>query len=230
MNIRNNSMALLAAMALCMPANASAQQMTQNKVAQKNDDKATADAKVFEQLSNYSGGRLVSKVLDFSQSKLTDTNEANIKIAEGTWFQVYSLRSDIYVDNKTRRPVFGKRYPLESAVNLLMNTITNDAHRMIITHHQYGNVKKNVMLPLHAIYQVLAFDKEIYCNVNKIDPDNIEATLVMHQPESDYIHMFLVRMPIKELFKSEGLFTAELYSNIPQNNVTSIYSNKEKRK
>ena len=55
MNIRNNSMALLAAMALCMPAEAPAQQNTQSKVVKKTDDKATADAKVFEQLSNYSG-------------------------------------------------------------------------------------------------------------------------------------------------------------------------------
>lgn len=230
MNIRNSSLTMLAALSMCMPDNAAAQQTTNGKVIHKTEDKATADAKVFDMLSSYSGGRLLTKVLDFSQSKLTDTNEDNIKIAEGTWFQVNSLRSDIYVDNKTRRPVFGKQYPMESAVNLLMNTINNDSHRITIIHHQYGNVKKKVMLPLHAIYQVLATDKEIYCSVTKIDPDNIEANLVMHQPESDYIHMFIVRIPIKELFKSEGMFTAELYSNIPQNNVTSIYSNKENKK
>ena len=227
MNIRNSSLTMLAALSMCVPDNAAAQQTTHSKVIHKTEDKATADAKVFDMLSSYSGGRLLTKVLDFSQSKLTDTNEDNIKIAEGTWFQVNSLRSDIYVDNKTRRPVFGKQYPMESAVNLLMNTINNDSHRITIIHHQYGNVKKKVMLPLHAIYQVLATDKDIYCSVTKIDPDNIEANLVMHQPESDYIHMFIVRIPIKELFKSEGMFTAELYSNIPQNNVTSIYSNKE---
>ena len=92
MNIRNSSLTMLAALSMCMPDNAAAQQTTHSKVIHKTEDKATADAKVFDMLSSYSGGRLLTKVLDFSQSKLTDTNEDNIKIAEGTWFQVNSLR------------------------------------------------------------------------------------------------------------------------------------------
>lgn len=228
MNIRNYSLAMLAAIALGLPDNAVAQQKKSSNATAQKEDKGTADAKVFEQLSTYNGGRLVSKALDFSQSKLTDTNEGNIKIAQGTWFQISSLRSDIYVDGKTKRPVFNKRYPMESATNLLLNAIANDAHRLKVTHHQYGNVTKNVTLPFHAIFPILAADKDIYCSVTKIDADHIEANLVMHQPKSDYIHLFVVQTTIAELFKPEGVISAELYSNIPQNNIKSIYSKKEK--
>lgn len=219
---------MLATIALGLSSNAAAQQKKPNNTTIKKEDKGTADAKVFDQLSTYSGGRLVSKALDFSQSKLTDTNEDNIKIAKGTYFQVNSLRSDIYIDSKNKRPVFNKRYPMESATNLLMNNISNDTHRIKVTHHQYGNVTKNVTLPLHAIFPILAADKDIYCSVTKIDAYHIEANLVMHQPKSDYIHLFVVQMTIDELFKPEGMISAELYSNIPQNNIKSIYSKIDK--
>ena len=222
---------MLAATMLCIPVGTAAQKKeVNNSAAHAGGDKATADKGVFKLLSEYSGGRLLAKNVDFGNSKLTDTNEENIKLAEGPWFQVKTMRADIYVDGNTHKPVFGEKYPLESAVNLLMNVIGNDAHRLTIPHHQYGNVRKNIILPLHAIYQLLAADKDIYCSVTKIDPGNIEANLVMHQPESNYIHMFVMRIPIAELFKKEGMFVADLYSNIPQDNVKSIYSKKEKTK
>lgn len=231
MNIRNIPLAMLAFMVPCLqPGSAARQGEGNNSVVLKDGDKATADLQVFKLLSEYKGGRLLKKSMDFSNAKLTDTNEEDIKIAEGAWFQVNTMRSDIYVDNKTHKPVFGKKYPMESAVNLLMNTIDNDTHQLAVTHHQYGNVRKKIMLPLHAVYQILAADKDIYCSVTKIDADNIEANLVMHQPESNYIHLFVIRIPIAELFKKEGVFTADLYSNIPQDNVKSIYSKKEKTK
>lgn len=232
MNINHNTQATLIAVALCcLPnSNITAQQKVVKNSIQQKEDKSTADAKVYNLLSTYTGGRLVSKTFDFSHSKLTDTQEDGIKIAEGTKFQINSLRSDIYVDNTTKQPVFSKRYPMESAVNLLMNMVGNDAHRINITHHQYGNVRKKVLIPLNAIYLLLAADKDVYCSVTKIDANHIEANLVMHQPKSDYIHLFVVQMSINELFKPEGIITADLYSNIPQDNVKSIYSKQENRK
>lgn len=232
MNINHIPQAMLIALALCgFPSiNTAAQQKVTRNYSLQKEDKGTADAKVFNLLSTYTGGRLVSKTFDFSHSKLTNTQEDGIKIAEGTRFQINSLRSDVYIDNMTKQPVFSKRYPLESATNLLMNMVSNDNHRINITHHQYGNVRKRVSIPLNAIYLLLAADKDVYCSVTKIDANLIEANLVMHQPKSDYIHLFVVQIAISELFKPEGIITADLYSNIPQDNVKSIYSKQEKRK
>lgn len=232
MNIYNNTQAMLVALMLVGIPNihTAAQQKAPTSHSLPKEDKGTADAKVYTLLSTYNGGRLVSKTFDFSHSKLTDTQEESIKIAEGTRFQINSLRSDVYIDNNTKQPVFSKRFPMESAVNLLMNMVSNDAHRINITHHQYGNIKKNVSIPLNAIYLLLAADKDVYCSVTKIDTEHIEANLVMHQSKSDYIHLFVVQMPISELFKPEGIITADLYSNIPQDNVKSIYSKHKNRK
>ena len=54
MNIRNSSLTMLAALSMCMPDNAAAQQTTHSKVIHKTEYKATADAKVFDMLSSYS--------------------------------------------------------------------------------------------------------------------------------------------------------------------------------
>ena len=61
-----------------------------------------------------------------------------------------------------------------------------------------------------------------YCSVTKIDKDLIQAILVFHNPGKNYIHMFLLDIPSNQMFKDKGVFSAKLYTNIPQEDVKSI--------
>lgn len=191
-------------------------------------DKAEADRLVYELLSTNTGVRNWHKDIDFANASLGNTREQNIKVLKGKSFQVSTLRSDIYVDNTTRTPVFGQRYPMESAINLLMNAIETNDHLLAITHHQYGKVKKKFTIPMQTIYDVLALEMDLYCSITKLDTTSIEANLVMRQSKRNFIHMFVVRIPMGELFKKEGILQADLYTNIPQNDIKQIYTKKEK--
>ena len=204
---------------------------TKHTVTRKvNIDKADADHHVFQQLSNYKGGQLVMCPLVIADSLLEPTREKGIMVLRGTAFQIKALRSDIYIDAATRKPIFSKRYPMESAVNLLMNVVADDRHTLHVIQHLYGNVSKSITLPMKAIYQVLAADRKVYCNVTKIDKNGMEADLVMCHKKKNDIHLLTLRMNMDELFNPDGKFTAQLYANIPQSNIKSIYSTKEKKK
>lgn len=50
----------------------------------------------------------------------------------------------------------------------------------------------------------------------------------MHNPKQNIIHLFVVSIPTNELFKNGGNIKAELYANIPQNDIKNIYSKKRK--
>lgn len=189
-------------------------------------DKKNADEFVYERLSKNTGGEDFCKKLILNKQNLADTNEERIKLLPGKSFQINSLRSDVFIDAKTWKPVFDHSYPMESAVNLLMNLAGNC--NVTLTQHQYGNVKKTLTMPLHSVFFVLTNEMDTYCNVTQIDKDLIKADLVMHNPKQNIIHLFVVSIPTSELFKNGGNIKAELYANIPQNDIKNIYSKKRK--
>ncbi len=222
---------LMAVMLLPLSAMAAPRVQVKQPVAQKVvADKAEADRQVFQQLANYKGGQLIMRPLIVADSLLSPTREQGVKVLRGTAFQVETLRSDIYIDAAMQKPIFSKRYPMESAVNLLMNVLADNQHTLHVTQHMYGNVKKTITLPMRAIYQVLAADRSVFCNVTKIDKDGMEADLVMYHKGRNNIHLFTLRIDMDELFKADGKFTAQLYANIPQDNIKSIFSTKDKKK
>lgn len=184
-------------------------------------DKAEADALVYEQLANNTGGEHFIRNIELNKKILTSTAEDNVKLLKGKSFQINSLTSDIYIDYSKKQPIFDKRYPLESMVNALMNVVDN-SYQLKITHNQYGNVKKTFTIPLHSIFYVLDVNMNSYCSVTKIDKDLMQATLVFNNPKNNYIHMFLLDIPSDQMFKDKGVFSAKLYTNIPQEDVKSI--------
>ncbi len=188
----------------------------------KHFDKADADKLVYELLSANTGGRDYRPKLVTGKDKLADTNEERIKLLPGKAFQINSLRSDIYIDAKSHKPVFDRRYPMESAVNLLMNAAGNCS--VAITQHQYGNKKKTLTIPLQSVFYVLSADMDTYCNVTDIDTDMIKADLVMHDTKKNIIHLFVVSIPVSEMYKDGGTVKADLYANIPQSDIKNIYS------
>lgn len=222
---------LVLALMLLPPAMAMPLSQTKQPVVRKvTTDKADADRQVFQQLAGYKGGQLIMRPLVIADSLLAPTREDGVMLLRGTAFQIAALRSDVYIEATTHKPIFSKRYPMESAVNLLMNVMADGRHTLQVTQHMYGKVKKTITLPMKAIYQVLAADRSVYCNVTKIDKDGLEADLVMYHKRRNDIHLFTLRMDMDELFKPDGKFTAQLYANIPQDNIRSIFSTKDKKR
>ena len=187
-------------------------------------DKGDADELLYEQLTSCNVVENWHRELIIDEKKLTPTDEENIYVLPGDTLQTREMRSDIYVIRKgnTLSPLVDKKYPLESANSLLLNVIKDNTLQLSLVQRQYGNKQKKATVPLQTVYDLLGRHNDIYVNVTRIDPKSIEAVLVFHQKGINTIHMFIVNIPVENLFVKGATVTAELYGNIPQGNVKSI--------
>lgn len=191
-------------------------------------DKGDADVLIYQQITSNVDTSECQRQLIINASKLKETPEKDVFILQGNSFQIKDLRSDIYLKKTESEyvPIFSSKYPMESANNILMNTLKQNHHIIVFRHHQYGNVIRKGEVKMQSLFNMFGRYMELYCNITKIDKNHIEAYLVMHNRKMDFIHMLVLNIPLSQLFMDNGSFTAELYTNIPQGNIKSIYRNK----
>ena len=160
-----------------------------------------------------------------------DEVETGVYKVRGTSFQVASIRSDFYVvrqpDGGQWEPLYDGRFPMEVAVNLLLNRLSENRHTLELRHHQYGHVIAPITLPMQRLYDLLARNQQIYCSVTHITAHEIRATVVFHQQRMDYIHLLEVKTSPSALFDETSTLQGDFYSNIPQGNVKSLFENQE---
>jgi hypothetical protein len=163
---------------------------------------------------------------------LENTAEQGISLVKGDFFQVKSLRSDFYVCKKGNDWAIlnDSRFPYETMTNLLLNRIDPNEHQLKITHHQYGGKKPSVMLPMQKIYDLFARNMQLYASVTKISDKEIRGVLVFYQKRLEYIHMLELRVSTDQLFDKKSTLTGDLYTNIPQHNIKSIFREKDQTK
>lgn len=194
-------------------------------------DKAEKDLLIYQELTeNYELENWHSDLV-IARHMLMETDEKGIFIVKGDSFQVKSIRSDFYVCKKDGQwtPLNDSRFPMETMVNLLMNRIDHNRHYLHVRHHQYGGEIPTIKIPMQKLFDILARNMQLYCSVTYIDKKDIKAVLIFHQKRQNFIHMLDLKIPIAELFNEESILTGDLYTNIPQDNVNSVFKEKEKK-
>lgn len=188
-------------------------------------DKAGADQIIYQELT--AGYELENwhPKLVIADERLQETDEQGIFLVKGDSFQVKSIRSDFYVYKKDGKwvPINDPRYPMETMVNLLLDRIETNQHQLSIRHHQYGGAKPLIEIPMQYLHDLLARNMQLYCSVTHINTDEIRAVLIFHQKRLNFIHMLELKIPSKNLFDERSVMTGDLYTNIPQDNVKSIF-------
>ncbi len=188
-------------------------------------DKHGADRLIYSELTAAYDAENWHENLVITRDMLADTQEKDLYIVRGDSFQVKSIRSDFYVKEKDGQwtVVDDARYPLETLTNLLLNRIADNRHTLEARHHQYGGEKPRVVIPMQKLFDLLARSMKLYCSVTAIGKEEIRAVLILHQQKMDFIHMLEIKAPVEALADPQSTFFGELYTNIPQENVKSIY-------
>ena len=199
--------------------------------AQNQKDKANADRIVFELLRDAGVPQNYYRETVVEQDSLRTTNEKGLFRYGAAYYQFPGISASFYL-KRTKNGyglVFGKMYPLESLTNLLLNRLNRAELLLPLAHHQYGGRIENVTTPLQTLFDVLARQAELYCNVTEVTADMPKAVLIMHFPGRDEVHMLTVEVPPAQLFVSSGgrAARADLYTNIPQANIKSLFNEKE---
>ena len=194
-------------------------------------DKAEADQLIYQELTSKYETENWHPELIVMGNRLQETAEAGISVVRGDSFQVRSLRSDFYVVRQDNgwKVLNDARFPYETMTNLMLNRIETNRHQLSIRHHQYGGTKPLIVMPMQNLFDLLARHMKLYCSVTKMTGDEIRAVLVFHQQKFDYIHMLEVKTTAKQLFDEKSTLTGDLYTNIPQSNVKSIFRESKKQ-
>lgn len=193
-------------------------------------DKHDADQLVYKELTAGYDTRNWHPDLVITRNMLTETHEQGIYVARGDSFQVKSMRTDFYVREEAGKwaVLNDTRYPLETMTNLLLNRITDNRHLLELRHHQYGGKIAQVSIPMQNLFDLFAPNMQLYCSVTINDSHEMKAVLVMHHQKMDFIHMIEMRVPASTLATPTATLCGELYTNIPQGNLKSIFREKNK--
>lgn len=192
-------------------------------------DKHDADMLIYNELTAGYETENWHENLIITKDMLKETEEAGIYIVRGDSFQVKSIRSDFYVREEMGRwtPLNDGRYPLETMTNLLLNRIHNNQHQLELRHHQYGGQKPKILIPMQNIFDLFARNMQMYCSVTYIDKYEVRAVLIFHQQKMNFIHMIEMKVPTRKLADPKSTMTGELYTNIPQGNLDSLFREKK---
>ena len=189
-------------------------------------DKVSADLMLYEQLCANHIPTKPTDFFNFRTEQLTKTNERGLFMIKGTNYQIASLKNDFYVTKSGSgyRSVYSRKYPLESMINLLLNRSHSDTKKMDIVQHLYGGNKKTPSVSIASIHDLFDKTMEAYCSVTSIDKNQIKAILVFHHKKLDFIHLFVIETTPEDLFSGKETLHADLYGNIPQSNIKSLFS------
>ena len=199
-----------------------------NVIAQREHpfDKGDADVLVYEQLTSSNLPNNFHRHVDLKHVEAKPCNEAGIFVVEGEYYQVKSMKNDFYLQKRSGKYeiLFDVRYPLESMTNLMLNYVENNIRTLEFNHHQYGNKIESGKIPMQVVYDIFGPHMETYCMVTKIDKDIIEATLIFRNVKLNFVHMFIFKSPLHDIFQNDGTLHAELYTNIPQSDIRSLFT------
>jgi hypothetical protein len=182
-------------------------------------NKEESDLLLNEDLSKNICSNESEKIL-FSVDLIDTVNDRYIR--RGANFMIRQLDNDIVCRRDTDGfyPVLDNNLPDISLKNLLLLPLKSD-RRMKIKHRVYGNFTPEFTLSVNDF--VCFFRQEFisYCFVENRN-GVLEATLVLHNQQYNFIHLLSVKIPV-ENWNENGILQAELFTNIPQDNIKSMF-------
>ena len=193
-------------------------------------DKKESDDEVEFFLVNQNCNRQ-STIEDFNYSyeDLERVPSTDIFMLKGSVFMMNEINSDIYLQkNDTQfQLVCDDAYPSESLANLfLTENICTPNLKLKITHRKYGNFTPEFEIPLHEFTCLFKQDFNMYCGIQKKDDtEKIKLTIVLQSKAYNFIHMLLINSTKEQLFAENGVINANFYTNIPQQNIKSLFNN-----
>ena len=201
-------------------------------VAQRVDrDKVSADETLYELLSSNHVTSSSTTPRTFTSKDLQETYDKNLFLVKGASFQLESINNSFYVlkVNDDYQPVFDERYPMESFVNLMLNQVSGHDKKIAITQHVYGGKKSIRPISLSTVHDLLKNTMDVYCSVTSIENNIMKAIIVYHHKKLDFINMFTLEATPEQLFSPEYVIQADLYGNIPQSNIKTLFKKYKKK-
>jgi len=183
-------------------------------------DKMERDVRLALQLKNHcaTNDRAVSS--DYSYLQLL---RDSLYVDKGSSFMIPQINSDLFYvkADSSYNLALDKSLIAESFANALLVPVKND-YEINITHRMYGKTVKEYTINSRDFDDYFHSDYDRYFGVESLGKDTLTGTLILNDRYAGSIHLAFVSISLKELLNG-GTMTMQLYSNIPQHNIKTLF-------
>jgi len=190
-------------------------------------DKKESDENVGEMLLNDDCKKVINPIRPESipENELTSVKGTDYYTRKGIILMISEINTNTYYQrsDKFYVPLFTPDYPRESLANVLLTKHIDNSMILKITHRMYGNFTPEITIPLNRF--ICLFDNEFttYCLLHQTSAGKINVSVILYNPNYNYIHLLRITANPKQLFIKNGILTADFYTNIPLNNLKQLF-------
>jgi len=191
-------------------------------------DKKEEDQNIGDLFENSDDCIFSVKKESVSAEELTRLEGTDLYVKKGNIFLKNTINSDVYYkrsENKYQL-FFDADFPEFALSNIFITRQFDKNLTLKITHRKYGGFTPEFSISLNKFFCI--FDKgfDTYCIVQfPQQGNNIQISVVLHNRDFDYIHLLRIKTSTEQIFSENGILKADLYTNIPKDNLTNLFSN-----
>jgi hypothetical protein len=97
------------------------------------------------------------------------------------------------------------------------------ALKLHIRHRTYGRFTPEFTMSLNDFVCFFQDGFENFCYVERTDKGILEASVALHNKQYNYIHILSIKVDPETLFRTDGTLEADFSTNIPQDNIKSLF-------
>jgi len=116
---------------------------------------------------------------------------------------------------------FDKSLIAESFANALLVHVKNN-YKINITQRMYGNVVKKYTVNSRDFDDYFRRDYDRYFGIESLKKEKLTGTMILSNRNEENIHLAFVSISLDDLING-GTMEMQLYSNIPQQNIKTLF-------
>lgn len=144
----------------------------------------------------------------------------------GNHFLLPALNSDTYYTQKNHvfTPLNTDTLPAQT-LKTLFHTYTNGEQvRLLLTHRKYGHFTPQIEIPLNNFLSMFQRHYDLFTSAKQRSHGRLEVIAVIHHKNLNFIHLMRVTTTVADLQQRPLVMKADFYSNIPQQNIKSLFN------
>ena len=197
-------------------------------------DKKESDELLSNQLfeeGNLCGDEQSPAFDEISEKDLEYDATKNIFTKKGSMFTLQFINANTYYKKSedSFELLFSEDFPEESLSNLVLKDMGNLNLSLHITHRMYGHFSPAFDISLHKFLCFFRDEYDFFTAVSMADPAELKLTVIMNNKDYNYVHLLLISTPVENIFRNDGVLSANFYSNIPQQSIKSLIGDVNQR-
>lgn len=195
-------------------------------------NKSELEIKLAFQLKNHVAKTIDSLILspdtDYLQLLEDSVLEECIYVEKGSEFILPHINNDLfYLEGDSIYSLVSDTSMVSWSFSNAMLVSSEKHYTIDIKHKMYGFVVQEYTIDSRDFNDFFSQGYNRFFGIETLETENLSGTMVLYNYDEEYIHLAYVTTTLDDLIKG-GKITMELYSNIPQHNIKTLYYGENK--